>query len=137
MASPLKIMTILGTRPEIIRLSRVMALLDQHVNHRLVHTGQNSDYELNEVFFEDLNVREPDYFLGVSRASLGRILGDVLVKTEEALIAERPDAVLILGDTNSALGGLIARRMKIPLYHMEAGMANEIIYDDSSKSMTF
>ncbi len=121
MASPLKVMTILGTRPEIIRLSRVMALLDQHIDHCLVHTGQNSDYELNEVFFEDLQVRQPSHFLNVSRASLGQILADVLVKTEEVLIKERPDAVLILGDTNSAFAGVIARRMKIPLYHMEAG----------------
>lgn len=121
MASPLKVMTILGTRPEIIRLSRVMALLDQHVDHKLVHTGQNSDYELNEVFFEDLKVRQPDYYLGVDRSSLGRILGDVLVKSEEVFVEERPDAVLILGDTNSAFAGVIARRMKIPLYHMEAG----------------
>lgn len=121
MASPLKIMTVLGTRPEIIRLSRVMALLDQHVDHKLVHTGQNSDYELNQVFFEDLKVRQPDYYLGVDRSSLGRILGDVLVKSEEIFVEERPDAVLILGDTNSAFAGVIARRMKIPLYHMEAG----------------
>jgi UDP-N-acetyl-L-fucosamine synthase len=121
MPNRLKILTILGTRPEIIRLSRVMALLDQHVDHVMVHTGQNSDYELNEVFFRDLLVRQPNYFLGISRLSLGRILGDVLVKTEEVLVRERPDAVLILGDTNSALAGIIARRMKIPLYHMEAG----------------
>ena len=117
----LKVMTILGTRPEIIRLSRVMALLDQHVDHVLVHTGQNSDFELNEVFFRDLSVRQPDYFLGISRDSLGRILGEVLIKSEEVLRQERPDAVLILGDTNSAFAGIIAKRMKIPLYHMEAG----------------
>lgn len=121
MATPLKVMTILGTRPEIIRLSRVMALLDQHVDHCLVHTGQNSDYELNDVFFEDLNVRQPNHFLNVSRNSLGRILGEVLMKSEEVLVQEKPDAVLILGDTNSAFAGIIARRMKIPLYHMEAG----------------
>jgi UDP-N-acetylglucosamine 2-epimerase len=114
-------MTVLGTRPEIIRLSRVIALLDEHVNHVLVHTGQNSDYELNDVFFRDLEVRPPNYFLNISRASLGRILGDVLIKTEEVLASERPDAVLILGDTNSAFAGILARRMKIPLYHMEAG----------------
>jgi len=117
----LKVMTVLGTRPEIIRLSRVMALLDQHVDHLLVHTGQNSDFELNEVFFRDLNVRQPDYFLGISRESLGRILGEVLIKTEEVLKKEQPDAVLILGDTNSAFAGIIAKRMQIPLYHMEAG----------------
>lgn len=121
MTQPLKIMTVLGTRPEIIRLSQVMKLLDQHVEHVLVHTGQNSDYELNEVFFQDLQVRQPDYFLGISRASLGRILADVLVKTEEVLLQEKPDALLILGDTNSAFAAIIARRMKIPVYHMEAG----------------
>ncbi len=121
MVSPLKIVTILGTRPEIIRLSRVMALLDEHVDHVLVHTGQNSDYELNEVFFEDLQVREPDYFLSISRDSLGKLLGEVMMKTEEVLLKEQPDAVLILGDTNSAFAAIIARRMKIPVYHMEAG----------------
>jgi UDP-N-acetylglucosamine 2-epimerase len=119
--SRLKVMTVLGTRPEIIRLSRVMALLDQHVQHVLVHTGQNSDYELSEIFFHDLNVRRPDYFLNIDRSSLGTILGDVLIKSEEVLAAERPDAVLILGDTNSAFAGILARRMKIPVYHMEAG----------------
>ena len=119
--SRLKVITVLGTRPEIIRLSRVIALLDQHVEHILVHTGQNSDFELNDVFFRDLEVRRPNYFLNISRTSLGRILGDVLVKTEEVFAAERPDAVLILGDTNSAFAGILARRMKIPVYHMEAG----------------
>jgi UDP-N-acetylglucosamine 2-epimerase (non-hydrolysing) len=114
-------MTVLGTRPEIIRLSRVMALLDRHVEHVLVHTGQNSDYELNEVFFENLAIRRPDHFLSVSRASLGAILGEVLMKSEEVLVRERPDAVLILGDTNSAFAAVMARRMKIPVYHMEAG----------------
>src|SRR5262245_44791184 len=118
---PLKVLTVLGTRPEIIRLSRVIALLDQHVDHVLVHTGQNSDYELNDVFFRDLAVRPPDYFLNIDRSSLGRILGDVLVKSEEVLVAERPDAVLILGVTNSAFAAILARRMKIPVYHMEAG----------------
>jgi UDP-N-acetyl-L-fucosamine synthase len=117
----LKVMTVLGTRPEIIRLSRLIALLDEHTQHVLVHTGQNSDFELNEIFFRDLNVRQPDHFLKVNRESLGRILGDVLIKSEEVLARERPDAVLILGDTNSAFAGIIARRMKIPLYHMEAG----------------
>ena len=121
MSSSIKVMTILGTRPEIIRLARVMHRLDQHTDHVLVHTGQNSEYELNEVFFRDLQVRQPDYFLNIRRDSLGQLLGDVLTKAEEALIRERPDAVLILGDTNSALAGILARRMKIPLYHMEAG----------------
>lgn len=121
MAKRLKVMTILGTRPEIIRLARVMSLLDQETDHVLVHTGQNSDFELNDVFFQDLNVRPPKHFLGISRASLGQILGQVLIQTEEALVKEQPDAVLILGDTNSAIGAIVARRMKIPVYHMEAG----------------
>lgn len=117
----LKVMTILGTRPEIIRLSRVMARLDQFTNHIIVHTGQNYDYELNEVFFEDLDVRKPDYFLGVGGGSLGETLGGILTETEKALRAEQPDAVLILGDTNSAISAIMARRLKIPVYHMEAG----------------
>ena len=121
MAKKLKVMTILGTRPEIIRLARVMQLLDQHTDHVLVHTGQNSDYELNEVFFRDLRVRQPQHFLSISRDSLGRILGDVLIKSEEVLRQEQPEAVVILGDTNSAFAAIIARRMKIPVYHMEAG----------------
>lgn len=119
--SKLKVVTILGTRPEIIRLSRVMAMLDRYVDHVIVHTGQNWDYELNEVFFTDLQVRKPDYFLGVDVSSLGVVLGGILIETEKVLIAERPDAVLILGDTNSAIAAIIARRMKIPVYHMEAG----------------
>jgi UDP-N-acetylglucosamine 2-epimerase len=121
MSHRLKVMTILGTRPEIIRLSRVMALLDEHVEHVIVHTGQNSDFELNQVFFRDLAVRPPNHFLNINRTSLGHILGDVLIKSEKVLTSERPDAVLILGDTNSAFAGILARRMKIPLYHMEAG----------------
>lgn len=119
--NPLKVVTILGTRPEIIRLSRVMAQLENYCNHVLVHTGQNYDYELNEVFFKDLNVREPDYFLGVDISSLGGTVGGILSETEKVLLKEKPDAVLILGDTNSAISAYIARRMKIPVYHMEAG----------------
>ena len=115
-------MTVLGTRPRSSGcLACLWPLLDQHVEHVLVHTGQNSDYELNEVFFEDLRVRQPDHFLGIRRDSLGVILGDVLVKSEVVLVEEKPDAVLILGDTNSAFAGVLARRMKIPVYHMEAG----------------
>jgi UDP-N-acetylglucosamine 2-epimerase len=117
----LKITTILGTRPEIIRLSRVMSILDDHVDHRIVHTGQNWDYELNEVFFKDLGVREPDAFLGVDTSSLGSVLGGIIIETEKELRSNRPDAVLILGDTNSAIAALMARRLKIPIYHMEAG----------------
>lgn len=117
----LKITTVLGTRPEIIRLSRVMALLDEHADHRIVHTGQNWDYELNEIFFSDLGVRKPDAFLGVDTSSLGTVLGGILIETERELKANRPDALLVLGDTNSALAAIMARRMKIPVYHMEAG----------------
>lgn len=117
----LKVMTILGTRPEIIRLARVMNRLDEVVDHIITHTGQNYDYELNEVFFEDLSVRKPDHFLGVGGGSLGETLGGILSQTEKVLAEERPDAVLVLGDTNSAISAIIARRMKIPVYHMEAG----------------
>lgn len=117
----MKVMTILGTRPEIIRLSRVMAALDQVVDHKLVHTGQNYDYELNDVFFEELGVRRPDHFLNVDTSSLGRSLGEILIKTEEVLLQEKPDAVLVLGDTNSVTATIMAKRMKIPTYHMEAG----------------
>lgn len=117
----LKVMTILGTRPEIIRLSRVMARLDQFVDHVIVHTGQNYDYELNEIFFEDLDVRRPDHFLEVGGGSLGEMLGQILSRVEAVLQEEQPDAVLILGDTNSAISAIMARRMKVPIYHMEAG----------------
>ncbi len=117
----LKVMTILGTRPEIIRLSRVMARLDNYCDHVIVHTGQNWDYELNEVFFEDLGVRRPDHFLGAGGGTLGETLGKILSQSERAIREEAPDAVLVLGDTNSAIAAIIARRMKVPVYHMEAG----------------
>ncbi|SIO22049.1 UDP-N-acetylglucosamine 2-epimerase (non-hydrolysing) [Parasphingorhabdus marina DSM 22363] len=117
----LKVVTILGTRPEIIRLSQVMKGLRLYCDHVLVHTGQNWDYELNEVFFEDLEIPKPDYFLGVGGGSLGETLGGILAETEKVLEKEAPDAVLILGDTNSAISAIMARRMKIPIYHMEAG----------------
>ncbi len=119
--SKLKVMTIIGTRPEIIRLSRVMALLDQYVDHKIVHTGQNYDYELNEIFFNDLEIRKPDYFLDVDTKSLGTVLGETLIKSEKVIKKEKPDAFLILGDTNSSIAGIIAKRLKIPIYHMEAG----------------
>ena len=121
MKSSLKVVTILGTRPEIIRLSRVMALLDRHLEHRIVHTGQNYDYELNDVFFKDLGIRRPDHFLDINTESLGTVIGETITKSEKALKMESPDAVLILGDTNSSLVAVIAKRMKIPVYHMEAG----------------
>jgi UDP-N-acetylglucosamine 2-epimerase len=117
----LKVMTIVGTRPEMIRLSRVIARLDETVDHVLVHTGQNYDYTLNGVFFRDLGIREPDHLLGVDTSSLGHVLGETLIRTEEVLLAERPDAVLILGDTNSSIAAVMAKRMRIPVYHMEAG----------------
>lgn len=114
-------MTIVGTRPEVIRLSRVIALLDRTVNHVLVHTGQNYDYLLNEIFFNELGLRPPDHLLGVNTSSLGRVLGETLIRTEQVLLEGRPDAVLILGDTNSSISALMAKRMHIPVYHMEAG----------------
>lgn len=117
----LKVMTIVGTRPELIRLSRVIAKLDETVDHVLVHTGQNYDYTLNEIFFDELGIRRPDHLLGVDTSSLGRVLGETLIKSEEVLRAEQPDAVLVLGDTNSCIAALMARRMKVPVYHMEAG----------------
>ena len=117
----LKVVTIVGTRPEIIRLAPTIKLLDKFTDHVLVHTGQNYDYELNEIFFEDLGLRSPDIFLGVDTTSLGAVLGSVLIKTEVVLTEQRPDALVILGDTNSSISALIAKRMKIPVYHMEAG----------------
>ncbi|WP_168452769.1 non-hydrolyzing UDP-N-acetylglucosamine 2-epimerase [Sphingopyxis microcysteis] len=119
--SKIKVMTVLGTRPEIIRLSRVLAMLDRYTDHRIVHTGQNWDYELNELFFSDLGVRKPDHFLGVETSSLGAVLGGILIGVEKVLKDDRPDALLVLGDTNSAIAAIMARRMKIPIYHMEAG----------------
>lgn len=117
----MKVMTILGTRPEIIRLSKTISLLDKHADHVLVHTGQNYDYELNEIFFNELGVRKPDYFMNVDTTSTGKVYGGVLIKAEEILQKERPDAVLILGDTNSSIACIMAKRKKIPIYHMEAG----------------
>lgn len=119
----MKVMTIVGTRPEIIRLSRVIARLDTTpgIKHVLVHTGQNYDHSLNQVFFDDLGLRAPDYYLDVDTSSLGAVLGGVLIGTERVLLDERPDAVLVLGDTNSSIAVLIAKRLRIPTYHMEAG----------------
>lgn len=117
----LKVMTVVGTRPELIRLSRVIARLDETVDHVLVHTGQNYDYTLNEVFFSDLGIRKPDHMLGVDTSSLGAVLGGTLVAVEQVIREEQPDALLVLGDTNSCIAALMARRMKVPVYHMEAG----------------
>jgi len=117
----LKVITILRTRPEIIRLSRVMSRLDEFTDHLMVHTGQNYDYELNEIFFKDLEIRKPDIFLNVDNTSLGATVGDIIRKSEEVLKKERPDAVLVLGDTNSCLAAYMAKRLHIPIFHMEAG----------------
>lgn len=117
----LKVVTIVGTRPEIIRLSMLTPKLDQHTDHVFVHTGQNSDPKLNQVFFDDLDLRAPDYYLDVDTSSIGSVMGDTLKKSEEVFIKEKPDAVMILGDTNSAIAAVVAERMHIPVYHMEAG----------------
>lgn len=119
----LKVMTVIGTRPEIIRLSRVMARLDQHCEHMLVHTGQNYDHELNQVFFDDLGVRKPDYFLesAAGSESAAHTIGNVIINVDRVLAKESPEALLVLGDTNSCLAVLPAKRRKIPVFHMEAG----------------
>jgi UDP-N-acetyl-L-fucosamine synthase len=117
----LKVVTIVGTRPEIIRLSRLIPKLDEFTDHVLVHTGQNYDRQLNEIFFEDLELRQPDYYLNVDTTSFGSVMGDTLKKAEEVFLKEKPDAVMILGDTNSAIAAVVAERMHIPVYHMEAG----------------
>jgi UDP-N-acetyl-L-fucosamine synthase len=117
----LKIMTFIGTRPEIIRLSRTMVLLDKYLNHVIVHTGQNYDYELNEVFFNDLELRKPDYFMGINTSSLESSVGDIIFKSGEILRKEKPDGVVVLGDTNSCLSAYMAKRLHIPVFHMEAG----------------
>jgi UDP-N-acetylglucosamine 2-epimerase (non-hydrolysing) len=117
----MKVATILGTRPEIIRLSRVIAALDRCTEHVLVHTGQNYDYELNQIFFKDLEIREPDYFLDAAGKNAAATIGQVISKSSDLLDKVKPDAVLILGDTNSCLAALAAKRLKIPVFHMEAG----------------
>lgn len=117
----LKVMTVVGTRPEIIRLSRVMARLDQHCDHTIVHTGQNYDYELNEVFFNDLGIRKPDLFLGAAGKTAAETIGQIIISVDEALEKYQPEALLILGDTNSCLAAISAKRRKIPIFHMEAG----------------
>ena len=119
--SKLKVMTIIGTRPEIIRLSEVIKRCDRYFTHVLVHTGQNWDYTLNKVFFEDLELREPDYYLDSVGDNLGDTMGNIIAISYEVLQKERPDALLILGDTNSALCAISAKRLKIPVFHMEAG----------------
>jgi UDP-N-acetylglucosamine 2-epimerase (non-hydrolysing) len=115
------VMTVVGTRPEIIRLSRVMAALERHTRHILVHTGQNYDYELNQVFFEDLEIRPPDLYLEAAGENAAETIGKVIIAVDRALDSVRPEAVLILGDTNSCLAAIPAKRRKIPVFHMEAG----------------
>lgn len=117
----LKLMTIVGTRPEIIRLSEVIKLADECFKHILVHTGQNWDYNLNQIFFEELNLRKPDYYLECAGDNLGMTIGNIIARTYEVMQKENPDAILILGDTNSSLSAISAKRLKIPIFHMEAG----------------
>ncbi|TDS13701.1 non-hydrolyzing UDP-N-acetylglucosamine 2-epimerase [Sphingobacterium paludis] len=117
----LKVATILGTRPEIIRLAECIKKCDTYFEHVLIHTGQNYDYELNEIFFENLGLRRPDYFLSVAGAHLGETIGNVIAKSFDVLTKEKPDALLVLGDTNSVLSTIAAKRLKIPIFHMEAG----------------
>lgn len=116
-----KLMTIIGTRPEIIRLSAVIKKADIYFDHTIVHTGQNWDYTLNEIFFKDLNLRKPDHYLNSVGENLGETMGNIIAKSYEVLAKERPDALLVLGDTNSALSAISAKRLKIPIFHMEAG----------------
>jgi UDP-N-acetylglucosamine 2-epimerase (non-hydrolysing) len=115
------IVSIVGTRPEIIRLARLIPLLDETVNHIFVHTGQNTDPKLTDIFFSELKIRKPDYFLDINTASLGSVLGDTLIKAEKIFIKHKPNGVAILGDTNSSIAAVLAKRMQIPVYHMEAG----------------
>jgi UDP-N-acetylglucosamine 2-epimerase len=117
----MRVVTVLGTRPEIIKLSRVIAELDKYVEHILVHTGQNYDYELNEIFFDDLGIRKPDFFLNAVGDSTAETIGNVIIKVDEILKKIKPDAFLLLGDTNSCLSAISAKRLKIPIFHMEAG----------------
>lgn len=117
----LKVMTVVGTRPEIIRLSRVMAALDEHCDHVIVHTGQNYDYELNQIFFDDLGVRRPDHFLEAAGAGASETIGRIIIAVDKVLGEEKPDALLVLGDTNSCLSVIPAKRRRVPIFHMEAG----------------
>ena len=117
----LKLMTVLGTRPEIIKMSEIIKKCDKYFEHILVHTGQNYDYTLNQVFFEELGIREPDYYLNVVGNDLGETMGNVIAKSYDLMVKERPDAVIVLGDTNSCLCVISAKRLKIPIFHMEAG----------------
>lgn len=117
----LKVMTLVGTRPELIKMSRVIPALDKNFNHILVHSGQNYDYELNQVFFEELEIRKPDYFLNVASKTVARTIAEILIKSDELFEKEKPDALLLYGDTNTCLAIISAKRKKIPVFHMEAG----------------
>jgi len=117
----LKVITVVGTRPEIIRLSRVMAVLDEYCDHMIVHTGQNYDYELNQIFFDDLELRKPDHFLNAAGLNGPNTIGNVIIAVDKVLAEESPDAMLVLGDTNSCMAAISAKRRKIPIFHMEAG----------------
>jgi len=117
----IKVMTIVGTRPEIIKLSEVMKELDRHVDHTIVHTGQNYDYELNGVFFDDLDIRKPDIFLEAVKGTASETIGDIIAKSDRVFREIKPDALLIYGDTNSCLSVISAKKLKIPIFHMEAG----------------
>jgi len=117
----LKVMTIVGTRPELIKMSRVIAEFDRHTQHVLVHTGQNYDYELNQVFFDDLEIRKPDHFLEAVGDNAAQTIARVIEKADEVLASEQPDAVMLYGDTNSCLAVIPAKRRKVPVFHMEAG----------------
>ena len=117
----MKVMSVVGTRPEIIRLSRVLAKLDEHCEHILVHTGQNYDFELNEVFFNDLRVNKPDFFLNAAGKNAAETIGQVIIKVDQVLEDIQPDAMLVLGDTNSCISAIPAKRRKVPIFHMEAG----------------
>jgi UDP-N-acetylglucosamine 2-epimerase (non-hydrolysing) len=117
----MKVMTVVGTRPEIIKMSAIIKKCDQYFDHVLVHTGQNYDYQLNEIFFKELGLRAPDYYLGVVGENLGQTMGNVIAKSYELMAQVKPDAVIVLGDTNSCLSVVSAKRLKIPVFHMEAG----------------
>ena len=114
----LKVMSVVGTRPEIIRLSRVFAKLDEYCDHTMVHTGQNYDHELNQVFFDDLGIRKPDYFLDAAGKNTAETIGQVIIKVDQIIEMIRPEAMLILGDTNSCLAAIPAKRRKVPVFHM-------------------
>jgi UDP-N-acetylglucosamine 2-epimerase len=133
----MKVMTVVGTRPEIIRLSRVIARLEESIDHVLVHTGQNWDYSLNGVFFEEMKLTPPAHVLNVDTSSLGAVFGDTLRKIEQVLKLEKPDAFLVLGDTNSCISAVMAKRMRIPVYHMEAGNRcfDEIVPEETNRRM--